>query len=112
MKFPWRQNGTATAEPPAERDAAEADAATAELASLRKPDTAPVLPDLETVLRDASSWQEILSGSDIAAQRDVLALLIGRVVPERVGRGQYRAVITRTPLGVALGQLTEATAAA
>ena len=91
-----------------ERYTAEAEAATAELASLKEADTAPVLPDLATVLRDASSWQEILAGSDIAAQRDVLALLIEQVVPERVGRGQYEPMITWTPLGAALRQLTEA----
>jgi len=95
-----------------ERYTAEADAATAELAGLKEPNATPVLPALETVLRDARSWREILTGSDITAQRGVLALLTDRVVPERVGRGQYRAVITWTPLGVALRQLAEATSAA
>jgi hypothetical protein len=42
----------------------------------------------------------------------VLALLIERVVPERVGRGRYRATITWTSLGDALRQLTDATATA
>ena len=94
-----------------ERYSAEAEAATAELASLREADTAPILPELATVLRDAGTWQEILTGSEITKQRDVLALLIGRVVPERVGRGQYRAAITWTPFGQALRRLTEGTSA-
>ena len=88
-----------------ERYTAEAEAATAELAGLKEADPAPVLPELATVLRDASSWQEILTGSDITAQREVLALLIERVVPLRVGRGAYEARIDLTPLGRALGQL-------
>jgi hypothetical protein len=95
-----------------ERYTADADAATAELASLRKPDTAPVLPDLETVLRDADSWQQILTGADLAAQRNVLAMLIERVVPERIGRGRYQTTVIWTPLGSALSRLTEATGAA
>jgi hypothetical protein len=95
-----------------ERYTAEAEAATAELANLNEADTAPVLPDLATILRDARSWKEILTGSDVAAQRDVLALLIERVVPERISRGQYRAVITWTPLGRALERLKEDSTAA
>ena len=70
-----------------------------------------MLPPLDTVLHDASGWQEIVAGSDITAQRDILALLIERIVPERVGRAQYRSAITWTPLGSALRQLTDATAA-
>ena len=36
---------------------------------------------------------------DIAAQREVLAALIERVVPVRVGRGHYAVEITWSPLG-------------
>jgi site-specific DNA recombinase len=95
-----------------ERYTAEAAAATAELASHKESSTATVLPELGTVLAQSRSWHEILAGADIGAQRNVLALLIERVVPERVGRGRYRATISWTPLGEALRQLTDATSAA
>jgi hypothetical protein len=39
---------------------------------------------------------------EVAAQREVLAALIERVVPVRVGRGKYGAAIAWTPLGEAL----------
>ena len=78
----------------------------------REPDTAPVLPELETVLRDANSWREVLTGADIAARRDVLALLVERVTPTRVGRGTYEAQIIWTSLGQALRQLNADVAAA
>jgi len=95
-----------------ERYTVEAEAATAELAGLKEADTTPILPELATGLRDASSWQGVLTGSDITAQRDVLALLVEQVLPERIGRGQYRAAIRWTPLGQALRRLTGATSAA
>jgi hypothetical protein len=39
---------------------------------------------------------------EIAAQREVLAALINRVVPVRVGRGQYSVEMSWTPLGEGL----------
>jgi hypothetical protein len=39
---------------------------------------------------------------DVAARREVLAALIERVVPERVGRGRYRVEVRWTPLGEGL----------
>jgi hypothetical protein len=63
-------------------------------------------------MRDLVDWQTTLTGLDIAAQRDILAALIERVVPERTGRGQYAVQIEWTPLGSALGKLREALAAA
>ena len=95
-----------------ERYTTEAEAATAELAALKEPNITPVLPPLETVLRDAHSWQEILTGSERAAQREILALLIEKVVPERISGGRYQATIIWTPLGSALGKVTEATSTA
>ena len=95
-----------------ERYTAEAEAATAELASLKETDTALALPEFATLLRDAGSWREILTGSEITAQRDMLALLIERVVPKRISRGEYQAQIHWTPLGAVLGQLKEDTTAA
>jgi hypothetical protein len=90
----------------------EMEAASSELAKLRELDAPPAVPPLDEVLRDANSWCEIMTGSDIAAQRDMLALLVERVVPTRVGRGEYQAQIFWTPLGGALGQLKNDTAAA
>jgi site-specific DNA recombinase len=95
-----------------EREQAEIEAVQHELAEMRAIATPPVLPSFETVLRDTGSWKEIMTGPDIAAQRDVLALLINGVVPERISRGQYRTTITWTPVGTALRQMSDVTAAA
>jgi hypothetical protein len=43
-----------------------------------------------------------MRGGEIAAQRDVLAAVIERVVPVRVSRAKYEVEITWTPLGEAL----------
>ena len=67
----------------------------------------PSLPPLANVLRNAGGWGEILAGADIEAQRNVLADLVERVIPERVGYGKYEARIEWTPLGKALRQLRE-----
>ena len=68
----------------------------------------PSLPPLADVLRNAGGWGEILAGADIEAQRNILADLVERVVPERVGYGKYEARIEWTPLGKALRRLSEA----
>jgi site-specific DNA recombinase len=62
----------------------------------------PSLPPLADVLRTAGGWGAILAGTDIEAQRNILADLIERVVPERVGYGKYEVHIEWTPLGRAL----------
>jgi hypothetical protein len=43
-----------------------------------------------------------MQGGSVAAQREVLAALIERVVPMRVGRGQYEVEVSWTPLGEGL----------
>jgi hypothetical protein len=60
------------------------------------------LPPLETVLAAAEGWGAAMRGGDIAAQREVLAAVIERVVPTRVGRGTYTVEIVWTPLGEGL----------
>ena len=62
----------------------------------------PDLPPLETVLRAAGGWAAALRKGDVAAQREVLVLLLERAVPRRVGYGRYEAEIAWTPLGEAL----------
>jgi len=96
------------------RDKSQADLTTAEgeLGRIDGASTAEPLPSLDTVLGEASSWQAVLSGSDIVAQRDVLALLVERIVPQRVGWGLYKAQIDWTPLGQALAQIRDASTAA
>jgi hypothetical protein len=42
---------------------------------------------------------------DVPAQREILAVLIERVVPVRLGRGRYSATVTWTATGRALRQL-------
>lgn len=87
----------------------DADAAEIELAELNasKP-TAPKLPPIDQVLTAAGSWAAVLAGADVRAQRDVLALLIGRIVPVRESRGVYSAALTWTPLGVGLQVVMQA----
>jgi hypothetical protein len=48
----------------------------------------------------------ILQGSEIEAQREVLAVLVDRIIPIRKRPGVYRVEITWTPLGVALRATT------
>jgi hypothetical protein len=86
------------------RDKAQGDLQAATEALDRFPMVVPriVLPPLETVLAAAAGWDAVMRSGDIAAQREVLAALIERVVPVRVGRGRYAVEIVSTPLGEAL----------
>ena len=47
-----------------------------------------------------------------SAQRAILADLVTKVIPVRVGHGRYRAWIRWTPLGQALRRLADAVTAA
>ena len=78
------------------------DAATEVLNRLQVAKPSVTLPPLETVLAAAEGWGAAMRDGDIAAQREVLAVLIERVVPVRVGRGHYAVEITWTPLGEGL----------
>jgi len=64
------------------------DAATEELNWLEVVEPRVELPSLEAVLAAAQGWGAAMRGGDIAAQREVLAALVERVVPVRVGRGR------------------------
>jgi hypothetical protein len=83
------------------RDKARADleAATAALDQFHPVEPTGALPPLETVLAAAEGWGAAMREGDIAAQREVLAALIERVVPVRVGRGNYFVEIAWSPLG-------------
>jgi DNA invertase Pin-like site-specific DNA recombinase len=65
------------------------------------------LPQLEVVLRDAGGWATALRGASVPQQREVLMLLIERIVPVRLARGRYRPEIVWTPLGDALRRMIE-----
>ena len=93
-----------------EQETAKIEAAERELAAMGKATDRrrPSLPPLADVLRAAGGWGQILAGADLETQRNVLAGLVERVVPERVGYGKYEARIEWTPLGRALRQLSEA----
>jgi hypothetical protein len=78
------------------------DAATEALSQLQVVQPNIELPPLETVLTAAEGWGAAMRGGDIAAQREVLAAVIERVVPTRVGRGTYAVEIVWTPLGEGL----------
>ena len=83
---------------------ADADAAETELATVRHESErpGPKLPPLDQVLATAGSWTDILEGADLGAQREVLAVLVERIVPIRERPGVYRVDVRWTPLGEAL----------
>jgi hypothetical protein len=81
------------------------DAATEELGRIQAVEPSLTLPPLETVLVAAEGWGAAMRDGDIAAQREVLAAVIERVVPVRLGRGQYGVEVFWTPLGEGCGQL-------
>ncbi len=89
------------------RDAQEANlkATDAEIARLRDSQPKEALPPLDEVVASAASWAEILRGRGVPAQREVLALLVRRVVPIEQGGGQYDVEVTWTPLGSSLARL-------
>jgi hypothetical protein len=66
------------------------------------------LPSLEQVLGAVGNWTTVLQGAEVEPQRDVLALLVERVVPIRERHGVYRVEIRWTPLGDALRTMTAA----
>jgi hypothetical protein len=50
---------------------------------------APALPSLDEALATFGGWADALATGDIQHQRAVLAFLLDRIVPERVGFGTY-----------------------
>jgi DNA invertase Pin-like site-specific DNA recombinase len=78
------------------------DAATDALDQLQVVEPSITLPPLETVLEAAEGWGAAMRDGNIAAQREVLAAAIERVVPVRVGRGRYDVEVFWTPLGEGL----------
>jgi hypothetical protein len=86
------------------------DAATEALGQMQGVEPNTTLPPLETVLAAAEGWGAAMRGGELAAQRDVLAVLIDRVVPVRTGRGTYDAEIEWTPLGEGLRAASQGTA--
>ncbi len=92
------------------RASEDADATQRELTRLRANELRPTLPPLDTVRKAAKGWATCFTSAEAApqrphysqAQRDVLATLLERIVPVRVGHGKYRVDATWTPLGTAL----------
>jgi DNA invertase Pin-like site-specific DNA recombinase len=78
------------------------DAATEALSQLHRVEPSVALPPLETVLTAATGWGAAMRDGDIAAQREVLATLIDRVQPVRIGHGQYGVEVFWTPLSEGL----------
>ncbi|MDF3015445.1 MAG: hypothetical protein K0R44_670, partial [Thermomicrobiales bacterium] len=70
------------------------------------------LPPLEKVLAAVQGWGTAMRDGDIAAQREVLAALIERVMPRRIGRGRYEVEIVWTPLGEGLREALDPVTAA
>jgi hypothetical protein len=88
------------------------DGAEAEMVRLRAVKPEPALPPLDQVVAAAGGWAEIVAGTDVQAQRDILGDLVERVTPLRVKRGMYEGQIQWTPLGRALRQLQAGVTAA
>jgi hypothetical protein len=59
--------------------------------------TAPTLPALAVLLRDAAAWSTTLAEADVRVQRPILAALVARVTLERP-----QPVIEWTALGALL----------
>ena len=91
------------------RDKARDDLAAAEagLAGLVQPDRGPDLPPFEAVVAEASGWSAILREGDTAAVRQVVAALVDRIVPVRLGTGHYAVEIAWTDAGEALRLLAD-----
>ena len=82
------------------------EAATASLARLPTP-PALVLPDLAAVQALARAWPVLVAQNEPSAVRELLIELIETIRPDRRGRGQWGVAITWTPLGHALGALSD-----
>jgi DNA invertase Pin-like site-specific DNA recombinase len=102
------------------RTIAESDETAKELAQLRSTQPTPSLPPLDELRKAAGSWTNCFLIVDpdtqhpqyLSEHRDVLALLIDRVVPVRIAFGKYRVEIVWTHLGQTLLEaLPESTAA-
>jgi DNA invertase Pin-like site-specific DNA recombinase len=80
---------------------AELDALDAELTRLRGMSRPTQLPmALEPLLRSLTGWRNKLDSPDVPLVRDALAVLLERVTPVRVRRGEYTAELEWTALGV------------
>jgi hypothetical protein len=82
---------------------AELEVAEAELGRMREAEhQMPALLRLEVVLAETGGWRTALLAGKVAEQREVLAALVERAVPVRLGWGRYRVDVEWTPLGQAL----------
>lgn len=86
------------------RDKSQADlqAAEDELSRLGDVRVDEALPALDEVLSMAGEWSEVIATGSIPAKRDLLAVLIAKVTPERIGWGKYIPQIEWTARGAAL----------
>jgi hypothetical protein len=89
----------------ARADSASAENELAALARAQQPSRAN-LPPLEQVLTAAGDWASVLRGADIEAQREVLVILVDRIVATRESRDVYRLEVSWTSLGEALRERT------
>lgn len=78
---------------------AELDALELEIRRLRGTERRTERLSLDALLRGVSGWAAALVGAQPAAVRDVLGALLESVEPVRLGRGEYEARPTWTPLG-------------
>ena len=69
--------------------------------------TVAALPPLDRVVADLECWPEILAGETVSEQRAILALLVERAVPVKLGYGRYRAQIGWTSRGEALSTVAQ-----
>ncbi|MBI3968348.1 MAG: recombinase family protein [Chloroflexi bacterium] len=89
------------------RDQTQREIATVEAELTNLPHARPetTLPNLDAVLARAGAISDALRSGDVADQRRVLAEVIERITPVRLGWGRYTAEVHWTPLGSALWQV-------
>lgn len=61
---------------------------------------------IDILLNQATFWCDVIRDGTVDDRREVLRLLVERLVPERVGPGGYRAGLRFTPLGEHLLQVS------
>lgn len=74
---------------------------------LRERPASSRLPSLEAVMDRAGAWTQILTGAPVPQQREVLAELVERIVPERPRRREYEIHVTWSETAAALKRLVQ-----
>lgn len=88
-----------------DREQADIDAARRELAELQSVEAPSVLPSFDDVVRAAGNWLATIRDAGIQERRDVLAVFVQTVTPQRIGTGRYTVDVKWSDIGDALASL-------